>query len=267
MRGLSVSLIQMDMALNDRDGNYSLAESLILADAKIRKSDVYVLPETWNLGFAPSSVAASLSDPEGRQTIELMSRLSSRLGVNIVAGSVVTSRDSRLCNTGYVFDRTGNVIASYDKTHLFSPMGEDKVFAKGSGLCRFSLDGLKCALIICYDIRFCELVRTLALDGLDVLFVVSQWPEARKDHLLTLARARAIENQMFVVLCNSPGTAGKVKYAGLSSVFDPWGNLLAQAGPDQQTLHAELDAAELDKIRSSIPVFADRRPELYDVDR
>ena len=99
-------------------------------------------------------------------------------------------------------------------------MSEDKFFQKGDHLSLFSLDGVKCGVIICYDIRFPELTRTMALEGMDVLFVVSEWPKARIPHLETLTRARAIENQMFLVLSNSTGKSGDTEYGGASLL--PW---------------------------------------------
>ena len=145
-------------------------------------------------------------------------------------------------------------------------MGEDAAFAKGDSLARFSLDGASCALIICYDLRFPELVRTLALPGLDILFVVSQWPDKRVSHLEILSRARAIENQMFVALCNSCGEAFGTQFGGHSAVIDPWGAVLAQAGEKEEILSAEADLSILNEIRGSIPVFCDRRAELYELD-
>jgi len=164
-----------------------------------------------------------------------------------------------------VFDRTGNCIASYDKTHLFTPMGEDQYYTPGDHLCRFKLDGKDCALIICYDIRFPELTRTLTVAGLDMLFVVAQWPKIRTFHLRSLTTARAIENQMFLVCCNSCGTAGDTVYGGNSAIIDPWGETIALAGETESIITADCDMRILDNIRYSIPVFRDRRPELYNI--
>ena len=142
-------------------------------------------------------------------------------------------------------------------------MGEDDYYTPGDHLCRFSLDGIRCGIVICYDIRFPELVRSLALQGIDVLFVVSQWPKERIYHLRSLTTARAIENQMFVVCCNSCGTAGETVYGGNSAVIDPLGKILTLAGETEVIVSANLNMQTLDQIRGSIPVFRDRRPELY----
>ena len=119
--------------------------------------------------------------------------------------------------------------------------------------------------MICYDIRFPELTRTLAVQGMDMLFVVSQWPAARIGHLRALTVARAIENQAFVICCNSCGDAGDTHYGGFSAIIDPWGQTLALAGETEQILTAECELDVLDGIRSSINVFRDRRPELYQI--
>lgn len=191
--------------------------------------------------------------------------LAAELGVNLVAGSVANVRGGKVYNTACVFDRTGNCVAEYDKTHLFTPMGEHAYFTPGDHLCRFRLDGHDCGLVICYDIRFPELTRTLAVQGMDMLFVVSQWPAARIGHLRALTVARAIENQAFVICCNSCGDAGETHYGGASAIIDPWGELLAAGGQDEQILAADCELEMLDGIRSSINVFRDRRAELYRV--
>ena len=261
---LRLACVQMDMRLGDADYNFAHAEELVRAAAERERPDVVVLPETWNTGFFPKDLSAC-ADRDGMRTKETFSCLAKELHVHIVAGSVADRRDGRFYNTAYVFDRTGALVTSYDKTHAFTPMGEQLAFAQGDALCRFSLEGHDCGLIICYDIRFPELTRTLALQGMDLLFVVSQWPEKRNLHLQTLSRARAIENQMFLALCNSCGTAGDTRYGGGSNLIDPWGETLAQAGTEEEIIAADLDFSVIEGIRASINVFRDRRPELYHV--
>lgn len=262
---MRISCVQMDMLENRPAENFTHAETLIRETAAREKPDLILLPETWNTGFAPDTLDAEGADEDGEETKRRMSALARELSVNIAAGSVTTRRAGKLFNTALVFDRTGACVASYDKTHQFSPMGEDCVYAKGTQLARFTLDGVSCAVIICYDLRFPELIRTLALPGLDLLLVVSQWPAVRAAHLSILTRARAIENQMFLALCNSCGTAAGTKYGGHSAILDPLGNVLAEAGDAESVITADADMAVLEKIRGSIPVFRDRRPELYHI--
>ena len=110
-----------------------------------------------------------------------------------------------------------------------------------------------------------ELIRTLALQKIDVLFVVAQWPDKRIFHWNTLNRARAIENQMFVVCTNSCGLAGETRYGGNSALIDPWGETIAAAGTDEEIITGVLDMSIIKGIRESINVFRDRRPALYHV--
>lgn len=255
---MKVTCLQMNMQLGCVDENFAHAAERI-ERAMAGAPDVLVLPETWNTGFFPKENLAALCDSDGRRVNAEIGALAAKYKVNIVAGSVSNMRNGKIYNTCMVFDREGSCIASYDKTHLFSPMGEDNYYTPGDGLCRFTLDGVSCGIVICYDIRFPELTRQLALQGLDMLFVVAQWPKERIFHLRSLTTARAIENQIFVACCNSCGGV----YGGSSAIIDPWGSTLALASEQEELLQAECDLSILKNIRTSINVFADRRPELY----
>lgn len=259
---MKISCVQMNMRLGAPDENFAHAAQL-LRQAAAAQPDVLVLPETWNTGFFPQENLAALSDADGQRVKAELGALAAQLHINLVAGSVANRRGDRVYNTAYVFDRQGACIASYDKTHLFTPMCEQNAFAYGDHLCSFVLDGVHCGLITCYDVRFPELIRTLALRKLDVLFVTAQWPTARIAHLNCLTQARAIENQMFVAVCNSCGTAGQTKYGGNSAVIDPWGEILCRAGSGEEIVQADCDISICQEIRSRIHVFRDRRPELY----
>lgn len=259
---MKVSAIQMNMKFADPAYNFQHAEQLV-RKAAANSSDVIILPETWNTGFFPKENLPALCDQNGSKVKAVFGALAAELGVNIIAGSVSNVKDGKVYNTAYIFDRSGTNIAEYDKTHLFTPMGENNYYQKGSHITTFELDGKKCGIIICYDVRFLELVRTMALPGLDILFIPAQWPALRKFHWDTLTAARAIENQMFVVACNSCGTAGETVYGGSSHIYDPWGNTLAAAGAAEEIITADLDFSVIEGIRSSINVYRDRRPELY----
>ena len=261
---MKVSCLQMNMKLGCPDENFFLAEKLIEESIK-EQPDVIVLPETWNTGFFPKENLTELCCKDG-DTVKLsIGELAKKYKVNIVAGSVSNVRDGKVYNTALVFDRDGICIAEYDKTHLFTPMGEDDYYTGGDHLCGFTLDGAKCGIITCYDVRFPELTRSLALRGLDMLFVVSQWPKERIFHLRTLTAARAIENQMFVVCCNSCGTADKTVYGGNSAIIDPWGQTVVAAGEYEEILTGDCDLNTLTYIRNTIPVFRDRKPNLYNI--
>ena len=262
---MKIACVQMDVLPGKPEHNYVAAEALIRKAAR-KRPDVILLPETWNTGFAPEHLDPAQADEDGARTRKLCSTLAKELGVNLLAGSVTTHRADGLYNTAYGFNRQGELVCSYDKTHLFSPLGEDKAYRKGDSLARFTLDGVSCALITCYDLRFPVLARLLALQGVDVLFVVSQWPKQRLSHLETLAKARAIENQTFVAVCNACGNAYGTKFGGHSMVIDPLGKVLKQAGTHERILYAEIQLDELASVRKAIPVFSDRRSDLFRID-
>ena len=259
---MKIACLQMEMALGRPEENFAHAVQMV-ENAMEAEPDVLVLPETWNTGFFPREGLQQMCDRDSERVKAVFGDLAKAHRVNIVAGSVSNVRDGKVYNTAMVFDRQGNCVASYDKTHLFTPAGEDNYYVPGDHLCRFTLDGVSCGIIICYDVRFPELIRSLTVQGLDMLFVVSQWPDARISHLRSLTTARAIENQMFVCCCNSCGKADGTQYGGSSAVIDPWGETIALAGADEQILTAACDLTTVHKIRDSIPVFRDRRPDLY----
>lgn len=255
---MKIACLQLEVKLDCPEENFAHVIEEI-EKAALEKPDVIVLPETWNTGFLPKEHLPNVCDRDGERVKREIGALAAKHNVNIVAGSVSNLRDGKAYNTAFIFDRQGNCIASYDKIHLFTHMHEEDYYSAGDHLCRFELDGVKCGIIICYDIRFPELARSLAVAGMDVMFVVCQWPKVRDNHLKSLIYARAVENQMFVVCCNSIGKY----YDGFSAVIDPWGEPVAQAGDQEQLLLAECNLENVGRARSSIPVFQDRRPDLY----
>ena len=259
---MKVTCLQMDVQFTCVEENFLHAEKLI-GEAMKDAPDVIVLPETWNTGFFPRENLAKLSDKDCAQVIARIGALANQYHVNIVAGSVANCRDGKVYNTACVFDREGNCIAQYDKTHLFSPMGEDMYFEKGDHLCRFTLDGIPCGVIICYDLRFPLLTERLARQGMDILFVVSQWPGVRVSQLKALCAARAIESQCFLVNCNAVGSADETVYGGNSAIYSPLGEMIVSAGEAEAVIHGCCDIEALPALRKSIPVFTDRRDDLY----
>ena len=159
----------MDMLFCEPEKNFKRAGEMIETAAK-GGADVIVLPETWNTGFFPKENITALADKDGEAVKSQIGLLAKKFNVNIVAGSVTNLKGGRIYNTAYVFNRKGETVAEYDKTHLFTPMGEDDYYTRGDHLSPFVLDGVKCAVIICYDLRFPELIRSYTTRGTDCLF-------------------------------------------------------------------------------------------------
>ena len=164
---MKTACIQMDMLFAQPEENFAKAKRLI-REAMASGPDVVVLPETWSTGFFPKERLSELAERDCARVKRELGGLAAELGVNLVAGSVANVRGGKVYNTACVFDRAGNCVAEYDKTHLFTPMGEHAYFTPGDHLCRFRLDGHDCGLVICYDIRFPELTRTLAVQGMSM---------------------------------------------------------------------------------------------------
>ena len=261
---MKITGLQLSVLLGEVENNYSCAEKNIRMAAE-KGADVVVLPELWNTSFYPEDVA-ELADEDGKRTQAFLSRLAGQYGINIVGGSAAVRCGQQVYNRTYVVDRSGQVVSSYDKVHLFTPGREDDKFTPGKTMNIFALDGVTMASIICYDVRFAEWVRMAALAGAQVLFVPAAWPVERVDHWRILNRARAIENQMFVVAVNNCGAAGAMQFGGSSLIADPWGKVLAQGGRGAQAIEADIDLSVVAGIRRSINVFRDRRPDLYHFD-
>lgn len=259
---MKIACIQMHVRAAAPETNFARAKTLIQRAAK-QKPDVILLPELWNTGFAPERIDPALADAEGTRTKAFCGGLAKEHGVNLLAGSVLTRKKGSLCNTAYAFDRAGNRIAEYDKTHLFSPMGEGRAYTAGDQILTFPLDGVVCGVMICYDLRFPELARAMALSGAKLLLIPAEWPKTRTRQMLALLSARAIENQAFAAICNGCGDAFGTRYGGRSAVVDPLGNVIAKAGRSERILTAEIDWETQERIRTTLPVFSDRRPELY----
>lgn len=259
---MKLALVQMGVRLGEPAFNRSMAAERIQQAAE-GGADTVVLPETWNLGFFPGEDLERLAEEEGGESRALLSRLAARFGINLVGGSLITKRMGKVYNTAYVMDRSGAQIAAYDKIHSFSPSGEHRHFHPGDQLCTFRLDGVVAGLVICYDLRFGELARLLALQGAQILFVPAQWPGVRLEHWAILNRARAVENQVFVAGVNGCGAAGALRYGGGSLLVDPLGEVLAEGGEEDAVLFGEADFSRTRAIRDAIPVFRDRRPALY----
>ncbi|RED60383.1 carbon-nitrogen family hydrolase [Cohnella lupini] len=261
---LRIALVQMNIVAGNPDANFAKMEARLKeAAASSPKPDLIVLPEMWNTGYALTEIQV-LADPDGRRTKEVISDFCRKHGISVLAGSIAQLRAEGVTNTVHVFDRTGAEVSEYSKIHLFQLMNEHLHLESGDKLGTFDLEGIPAAVMICYDIRFPELARKLALDGAQILFVPAEWPHPRLHHWRTLLQARAIENQMYVVSCNTVGDSGGSSFFGHSMVIDPWGEVLAEAEEEETILVAEIDLGLVNEVRGRIPVFADRRPKIYE---
>ncbi|WP_080145652.1 carbon-nitrogen family hydrolase [Marinilactibacillus piezotolerans] len=259
---MKVSAIQPELIFNEPEQNEQMIERLTDQAIQTEQPDTIVLPEMWNVSFFPEDLSKH-ADKDGQRSKVFLSRLSKKHKVNIVGGTVATVFNGSYYNTGYQYDRKGQLIGTYHKVHLFSPSGEHEQFTPGQELGIFEIDGVKAGIATCYDLRFTEWIRMLALKEIEILFVPAAWPHPRVFHWETLLKARAIENQVFVAGVNGAGKTDKLAFCGHSLLLDPLGNTLANAEEKEQILTAEFDLPLRNQVKSQINVFQDRRPDLY----
>lgn len=257
-----VALLQMDIVLGDVEANRRKALEMIgkalKADAKL-----IVLPELWTTGYVLDRLL-EIGEYEDTPTLKMLQGIAKENEVEIISGSLPEVRDGKVYNTLYAINAQGEVVGKYSKIHLVPMMDEHKYLAPGDSKGIFDLSFGKAGSIICYDLRFTELIRALALAGCQMLFVPAEWPTVRGKHWLVLNQARAIENQMFVVAVNRVGKDNNNAFFGNSLVINPWGEIIAQGSEtEEEVIIAEVDLSIVADIRKRVPVFNDRRPDLY----
>ena len=262
---MKAAIIQMTVTPGQIAANE--AKAMAMAEEAARAgSDFIVLPELWSSGYDLGHLAefaVPLADHGG---IAKMQRLAKEYGIFIAAGSVATVKDGAYYNTAVLIDADGEIIGMYDKSHLF-PLGlqEDQYFTAGRDFCLVDTPWGRVGLILCYDIRFPAFCRNLALRGAEIVVVPAQFGAPRIQHWNTLAVARAIENQCFVLACNVTGEK-ETGCNGSSLIISPWGEVIAHGDEREQILYGELDLQQIEKVRRTIPVFRQRQVGLDEID-
>lgn len=256
----------MDIELGNPKVNFDKVLIITNKIMQLKKSlDVIVLPELWTTGYSFNNIKDIISEHE-KESANFLAKLSKKHDIWFIGGSIIASTPMGIVNRAQVINPSGELVTTYDKVHLFGLMNEDKYFINGKKISLFNLSGIISSCVICYDIRFCEFIRTIALLGTKLLFVSAEWPHPRLNHWRTLLIARAIENQMYVVACNRVGKSGGNTFFGHSMVIDPWGEVVDELTKEQEdVLIVDIDLSLVDEVRNKIPVFKDRRPETYNL--
>lgn len=258
---MKVRIVQMDIG---QDVHQNVERAMRLATrAPTDDVDAIVFPELFTTGYQLPRIGQIAHKPEN-EVFATFRRLAKEHSVNLVLGSVALARPDGVYNTSFVIDRGGNTISEYSKIHLFEVMDEKKYLRPGSRPHVFRLDGVTMSSIICYDLRFPELTRNLFVKFQpEVVFVPMEWPAPRTNVFRTLVRARAIENQCFVVSANRVGSENGVSFEGFSLISDPYGNIVAELPFEEGIVDAKLDFDLIKTARRSISCLADRRAEVY----
>lgn len=257
---MKVAAVQFDIVTGQIERNL---EAVLAALQRLRRHNVCltVLPEMWSSGFDYRSLGQlAQKTPE---VLETIARHPAALDM-VVVGSLPEYCDGDVYNTTFVLDR-GRIAGRYRKLHLFSPMCENRYMRAGNTALVVETAAGRIGVAICYDLRFPELFRRLSLDGADLICLSAQWPRPRQDHWQTLIKARAIENQVFMVAANNCGMQGKLDFFGNSMIVSPHGEVAAEGGDKPCEILAEIDGEAQQAYRQAIPAWKDRRPDVYGV--
>lgn len=262
---MQAHLMQLDLAWEDRDRNFATVDRL-LTHVNVRPGDLVVLPEMFDSGFSMNTERTK--DSEGR-TLRYLLDLAEDFGATVIGGRTVHDCDcARAENRAVVAGPGGRLLCEFSKVHPFTFGKEPERFIGGSQVQTVRLpgseesvsaSGLVMCPAICYDLRFPELFRIGLLQGAELYVVIANWPSSRQTHWDALLRARAIENQAFVVGVNRVGTDPHLAYTGGSAVIDPMGKTLVHAGSHECVVSVPVDRTVLDEWRSTFPAWRDMR--------
>jgi omega-amidase len=263
---MRVAAAQISCVLGDRAANLGKVRDFA-SRAKRVGTGLIVFPEMIDTGYSMPTIKEHAAAWKEGAVLELQ-KIAKELGLGIVCG--ISDREGESIYNAQVFiDASGRIVAKYRKTHLVTatPLDERSCFSPGSEFVSCKIDKFNVGLTICYDLRFPEMCRTLAVGhNVNMFATSSAWPSVRMEHLQVLARSRAIENQCYLILANRVGTDDGVTFCGSSAIIDPSGAILAIASTDrEELLEAEISCEVIDSVRRRMAVFTHRRSDLYEV--
>jgi omega-amidase len=257
---VKAALIQLNIAWEDRQRNYEKADFFAKMAAE-DSCDLIVLPEMFNTGF--SMDLATISDEGIGATTSALSEIARKNHINLIAGFPIKAPgEDKGRNMAVAYDRKGMLMATYTKMHPFCLADEQKYYMAGDNVTTFYIDGVSSSVFICYDLRFPEVFRKVA-KRVQAIFVIANWPCERVEHWNALLKARAIENQCFMIGVNRTGIDGNgIRYCGSSCIIDPMGSFNCSGTQSDEYLVCDFDSARVTEIRSQFPFLKDMR--LYD---
>ncbi len=254
---MQVASIQMAVVEGDKHATLDRAVTRI---RQVGDADLILLPELWNIGFM--SFERYLSEAEDRTgpTLTALRQVARELKVHLHTGSFVENDGGRYYNSSYLVAPDGEIIANYRKIHLFGYNSrETQILTPGARVVVAETPLGRIGMATCYDLRFPELFRHMAGRGAEIVLVCSAWPYPRLEHWIILNRARALENQCFLISANSVGLNMGIQFVGHSMMVDPWGVIVAGGGDEEVTLRSQIDLERVHDARRRFPALADRR--------
>lgn len=256
---MKIAIYQMEIIPGEPEKNIEKVANWL---STLDDVEIAVLPEMWNTSYTLEELVHITSD-NGQREIEKLSELAKQYQINIVGGSIAVRVEDKIYNRAIVINKKGELIHQYDKLHLVPMLDEPNYLTQGNNISIFEIDNVKLGVIICYDLRFPEISRKLALEGIEVLFVVAEWPIERISQFEKLLYARAIENQVYVIASNSIGKCNNTLFGGKSMVINPLGEATTKIILGEGTIQATVNIEEIRNIRTKIPLLKTRRADIY----
>ncbi len=263
---LKIAAIQMSSKIGDIDFNIQKIDDLIKKNVK-GKIDLLILPEVWTIGWMPAKFQGSAQELEKSKAFLFLSKIAKEYSTNIIGGSFITKRDSKYYNSCPIINHKGELFTVYDKMHLFSYYGCDEgaFVEKGNNPVMVEVNGVKIGISLCYDIRFPELYRAYAKAGADLLINMAAWPMKRAVHWDALTKARAIENQCFMIALTQSGKITQDEWnLGHSKIIDFNGEVISEIKNGEGIIFAEPDFEQMYQFRKKCTVLLDIQKK-YDV--
>jgi len=257
---MKIALAQTDVVWEDKLSNLSIAESFIKQSA-MEKVDLILFPE---LSFTGFSMNVKTLGEEKNETIEMIKVLALKYKVNIGFGYIERFSESEKALNNYsIVSCNGEVLSNYTKIHPFSFGAENLHYIGGKNITNAKINNLNMCTFICYDLRFPEIFQ-IASKTAELIIVAANWPEARKEHWITLLKARAIENQCYIAGINRVGVGDGIKYSGNSLIIDPLGNVVSSCRDNLEGLIiGEIELSMVTSVRESFNLKFDRKEALY----
>ncbi len=259
---VKVLLVQLEAVAGDIEKNIDKVEKL-LENSGFNSCDLIVLPELWTIGWDCTHFNKYSEKLSDSKTLAFLKTLAKKYNSNIIGGSSVLNKNSQKDrNTCIILNRNGEILNTYDKYHLFSHRGQSEgtYLEEGDGPVIVKTDVGNIGISICYDIRFPEMFRLYAFNGADFIVNMAAWPKSFTDEYVTLAKARAIENQIyFVSSCLTGKINDSFDFSGHSFVTDYKGRIVAKLAEEEKVLYAELDIDEMNQYRLQMPILKDTK--------
>ena len=253
---MKLALVQMEIKERNCAGNTE--HGLMLLEEAAKQSDLVILPEIWNTGYSLGHLkeeAVTLDGP----LLNALCGIAKKYQCSLLPGSLPICKNGLVYNMIPAINKAGKIVYEYGKAHLFGMFEEEKFFAPGESFDAFDLDGVSCGATICYDLRFPEFYRYLALQGAQLIVCPAEWPARRGDGFDLLSRARAFENHVYVAAVNCVGSFKGDPFYGHSRIIDPMNQIIAEGSDNEEIIYAEIDLGKVAKVRKNLNALSDVR--------